>query len=209
MRWFKRKFLYCIISLTVPAACPACPVLVIGDSISAAHGLQRAEGWVALLQQKLDQENIACTVINSSIDGDTSAGGLQRIDQELSAHRPRIVVIELGGNDGLRGLPPGVLEANLKEMIRRVQTSGARVILLGIQIPPNYGKSYTALFEGVYDRLAADRSVRFVPKLLSGIGDHAEYMQSDGIHPNSDAQPLIRDEVWKILKNLLPDRSEK
>ncbi len=188
---------------------PACPVLVIGDSISAAHGLEPSQGWVALLQQKLDQENIACTVVNSSISGNTTAGGLARIDQEISAHRPGVVVIELGGNDGLRGLPPKVIEANLREMINRTRSSGARVILLGIQIPPNYGKSYTALFEGIYYRLANDLPVEFVPELLTGIGDHPEYMQQDGIHPNQSAQPLISRQVWNRLENILAGKTEQ
>ncbi|MGH8547948.1 MAG: arylesterase [Methylococcales bacterium] len=209
MRLFKNKFLFCVILIIVPSLGQACPVLVIGDSISAAHGLERSQGWVALLQQKLDRENMACTVINSSIDGDTSAGGLARIDQELASYHPGVVVIELGGNDGLRGLPPKVIQANLKEMIVRTRSSGARVILLGIQIPPNYGKSYTALFEGIYHRLASEMPIEFVPGLLSGIGDRPEYMQEDGIHPNRAAQPLISDQVWEKLQKILAEPTEK
>lgn len=203
MRLFKTKFLFCVILIIVPSLCLACPVLVIGDSISAAHGLERAQGWVALLQQKLNQENIACAVINSSISGDTSAGGLARIDREIAAYHPGVVIIELGGNDGLRGLPPKIIEANLGEMIARARAAGAEVILLGIQIPPNYGKSYTTLFEGIYPRLASKMPIEFVPRILAGIGDRPEYMQQDGIHPNPAAQPLISDQVYEKLKKIL------
>jgi acyl-CoA thioesterase I len=209
MRLFKNKFLSYVILIIVPTLSPACPVLVIGDSISAAHGLERSQGWVALLQQKLDQENMSCKVINSSIGGDTTAGGLARIDQELASYQPGILIIELGGNDGLRGLPPRIIQANLKEMILRAQASGAAVILLGIQIPPNYGKSYTALFEGIYHRLAEEMPIEFVPKLLTGIGDRPGYMQQDGIHPNRTAQPLIADQVWKKLQKILADPTRK
>lgn len=198
-----------MISIIVPALCRSCPVLVIGDSISAAYGLERSQGWVALLEQKLDQENIDCAVINSSISGDTSAGGLARIDRELSTNHPRVVIIELGGNDGLRGLPPEVIRANLQEMIGRSRSSGAEVILLGIQIPPNYGKSYTALFEAVYHHLAAELPIEFIPELLTGIGDHPEYMQADGIHPNQAGQPLITNRIWEKLQNILSGQKKK
>lgn len=206
MRWLNIKFLFFVISFIVPALCHGCVVLVIGDSISAAHGLERWQGWVALLQQKLDRENIDCTVINSSISGDTSAGGLARIDRELFTVHPGVVIIELGGNDGLRGLAPKIIQANLKEMIVRAGSSGARVILLGIQIPPNYGKSYTQLFEAVYHNLAEEMPIEYVPELLTGIGDHPEYMQEDGIHPNRAAQPLISDQVWTKLRTILPEQ---
>jgi acyl-CoA thioesterase I len=209
MRLFKNNFLFCVVLMTVPVYAPACPVLVIGDSISAAHGLESSQGWVALLEQKLEQENISCPVVNSSISGDTTAGGLARIDQEIAVHRPGVVVIELGGNDGLRGLPPKIIEANLREMIGRSHSSGARVILLGIQIPPNYGRSYTELFEGIYDRLAENLPIEYVPELLTGIGDRPEYMQQDGIHPNQSAQPLICDQVWNRLEKILAEKTAK
>lgn len=198
-----------MISIIVPTLCQSCPVLVIGDSISAAYGLERSHGWVALLEQKLEQENMDCAVINSSISGDTSAGGLARIDRELSTNHPGVVIVELGGNDGLRGLPPDVIRANLQEMIVRARSSGAGVILLGIQIPPNYGKSYTALFEGVYHRLAAELPIEFVPELLSGIGDHPEYMQADGIHPNQAGQAMITSQVWGKLQKFLSEQKKK
>ena len=209
MGMFKKKFQYYIWLMVVPVFSPACPILVLGDSISAAHGLERAQGWVTLLQQKLNQENMACPVINSSISGDTTAGGLARIDQELSKHHPGTVIIELGGNDGLRGLPPKVIQTNLKEMIARAQSSGAEVILLGIQIPPNYGKPYTNLFEGIYFDLASEMRIEFVPELLTGIGDHPEFMQSDGIHPNRSAQPLISNLVWNKLKKIIATQNPK
>lgn len=202
MRCFKIRFLYGVISLIVPVLCRSCPVLVLGDSISAAYGLERSQGWVALLEQKFERENMDCKVINSSISGDTSAGGLARIDRELAANRPRVVILELGGNDGLRGLPPKILEANLNKMILRARSSGARVILLGIQIPANYGKSYTTLFEAVYERLAAQLPIEFVAELLTGIGDHPEYMQQDGIHPNPAGQAMITDRVFEKIQKI-------
>jgi acyl-CoA thioesterase I len=209
MRLFNKINLIYVMLIFGPTLASACPVLVMGDSISAAHGLERSHGWVALLQQKLDRENMGCRVINSSIDGDTTAGGLARIDQEISSYHPKIVILELGGNDGLRGLSPKMIRANLKNMIAKAQSSGARVILLGIQIPPNYGKSYTDLFEGVYHRLAEEMPIEFVPEFLTGIGDHAEYMQQDGIHPNRTAQPLISDLVYEKVQKILSDRPEK
>lgn len=203
MRFFKNQFLFYWLLLLAPAQGSTCPVLVIGDSISAAYGLQQPQGWVALLQQNLAHENMACTVINASISGDTSSGGLARIDQALRTHQPGIVVIELGGNDGLRGLPPNLIKSNLKTMIEKSRAAQADVILLGIQIPPNYGKSYTTLFEQIYPDLAREMAVEFVPKLLTGIGDHAEYMQSDGIHPNPEGQSKIRDQVFEKISNMI------
>lgn len=205
MRCFKFQFLFVVISWLVPILCQSCPVLVLGDSISAAYGLERSQGWVSLLEQKFQHENMKCAVINASVSGDTSAGGLARIDRELTTHKPRALILELGGNDGLRGLPPKVTEANLKEIIVRARSSGARVVLLGIQIPPNYGKSYTTLFEAVYDRLASQMQVEFVADLLTGIGDHPEFMQADGIHPNPTGQSMISDRVFEKLQKILAD----
>lgn len=207
MLLFNNKFLSSLILFIVPVVCPACPILVIGDSISAAYGLEISQGWVALLQQKLNQENIVCNVINSSISGDTTAGGLARIDRDLSANHPGVVIVELGGNDGLRGLSPKITKANLKEMIIHAQASKARVILLGIQIPPNYGKPYKEWFEKIYQQLAIEMSIEFVPELLSGIGDNPKFMQQDGIHPNQAGQPLIANKVWIKLQAVIANRS--
>lgn len=177
--------------------------MVVGDSISTAYGMDIDQGWVALLQKQINQDSYTCKIINTSISGDTSAGGAARIDQHLSEYHPRIVILELGGNDGLRGLPPYIIKKNLKAMVDRSHASGAAVVLLGIRIPPNYGKAYTTRFEQIYYQLADETEVGFVPFLLKGIGDNTELMQHDGIHPNSTAQHLIMEMVWKQLKPIL------
>jgi acyl-CoA thioesterase-1 len=178
------------------------PVLVIGDSISAAFGLDTPErGWVALLQQKLKPRGIP--VFNASISGETTAGGLARIDELLTKHQPSIVVVELGGNDGLRGLSPKEMRANLADMIGRAQAAKAEVLLVGMRIPPNYGKRYTDLFQSVYPQVAAEHKVPLVPFLLDGIGGERDLMQTDGIHPNLKAQPILLSLVWQKLEPML------
>lgn len=183
--------------------CGAKTILVIGDSISAAHGLAIDKGWVALLQKKITSDKLDYQFINTSITGDTTNGGLSRIDQALSDHNPAVVIIELGGNDGLRGIPPQRMKANLDEMITRSQAAGARILLLGMRIPPNYGKRFTELFYQVYQKLARQHRIAFVPFFLEGIALDKSLMQSDGIHPNEAAQPILRDKVWAKLKPLL------
>lgn len=177
-------------------------VLVVGDSISAGYGLEKVDqGWVALLQAKLRPRGYG--VVNASISGDTSAGGLSRIDALLARHKPAIVILELGGNDGLRGLSPKQMEANLRDMIGRSKAAGAKVLLLGMQIPPNYGKRYADLFRNVYPELAESQKVALVPFLLDGVGGQEPMMQVDGIHPNRDAQALLLAQVWDKLEPLL------
>jgi len=178
-------------------------VLVIGDSISAGFGLDSSSGWVALLEQRLKQEDLARPVINASISGDTSAGGLSRLPALLKSHQPAIVIIELGGNDGLRGQSPAMLQQNLARMIKLAKDSGARVLLLGMRLPPNYGKRYTQSFAGVYADVASQQEVPLVPFFLEGIGGVAGMMQADGIHPAARAQPLLLENVWPLLRAML------
>ena len=174
--------------------------LVVGDSISAAFGLDTAQGWVALLQKRLDQQGRSIHVVNASISGDTSAGGLARLPALLAKHRPALVMIELGGNDGLRGTPLTQLQQNLAGMISASQTSGAQVMLLGMRLPPNYGKRYTEGFAGVYEQLAATHQVPLLPFFLEGVGGVPGLMQADGIHPTADAQPRLLDNLWPLLE---------
>lgn len=175
---------------------------MLGDSISAGYGLEKLDqGWVGLLGEKLKPRGIE--VVNASISGDTSAGGLDRVGALLERHHPAILIVELGGNDGLRGLPPAQMEANLDAIVGRARAAGAQVLLLGMKIPPNYGKRYTELFEKVYADLAAKRGLPLVPFLLDGVGGHDALMQADGIHPNQQAQPLLLDQVWRKLEPML------
>jgi len=179
-------------------------VVVLGDSISAAYGLTKPEdGWVALLQREARKAGVKLDLVNASISGETSAGGLARIDDVLERHRPAILILELGANDGLRGLPPSGMQANLGEIIQRAQAKNAKVLLLGMRIPPNYGKRFNDLFEGVFPALAAHYGLPYVPFLLEGVGGQVHLMQADGLHPNADAQPILKDAVWRRLQALL------
>lgn len=178
-------------------------IVVLGDSISAGYGLEVDQGWVDLLQLKLREQNRPYQVFNESISGETSAGGLARIDAALDAHQPAIVLLELGANDGLRGLPPKVMYRNLSEIIARSQQAGAKVLLLSMRIPPNYGKRYTQMFYDVYPKLAKHYQIPYIPFLIEDVALEAEYMQKDGLHPNAQAQPIIADIVWKYLVPML------
>ncbi|CRM12251.1 Esterase TesA precursor [Pseudomonas sp. 37 R 15] len=178
-------------------------VLIVGDSISAGFGLDTRKGWVALLEQRLKQEGFDDKVVNASISGDTSAGGLARLPAVLAAHKPEVVVIELGGNDGLRGQPPAQLKQNLASMIQASQDSGAKVLLLGMQIPPNYGKRYVDAFAKVFGEVAEEKKVPLVPFFLEGVGGHPDLMQADGLHPAVAAQGKLLENVWPTLKPLL------
>lgn len=178
-------------------------VLVVGDSISAAFGLDTRVGWVALLEKRLVEGGYSQPVINASISGDTSAGGLARLPALLAQHRPELVIIELGGNDGLRGQAPAQLQQNLAAMIDRSREAGAKVLLLGMQLPPNYGQRYTRAFAEVYVQLAEQKQVPLVPFFLQGVGGVAGMVQADGIHPTQAAQPRLLDNVWPILQPML------
>jgi acyl-CoA thioesterase-1 len=174
--------------------------VILGDSLSAAYGMELDESWPSLLQQHLKQNGYAYRVFNSSIAGDTTQGGLSRLPRLLEAHRPRVVIIELGGNDGLRGLPLEVTRKNLAQMIELSRAAGAHVVLAEMRIPPNYGRSYTEQFNETYHELAERNGVTLLPFLLEDIALDAKLMQEDGIHPTAQAQPLLLEKVWKVLE---------
>lgn len=181
-------------------------LLVVGDSLSAEYGLPRGSGWVALLERRLAEQGIAAEVVNASVSGDTTAGGRNRLPALLERHRPTHVVIELGGNDALRGLPLASTEANLVAMTRAARTIGARVVITGMQVPPNYGRRYADDFAALFGRIAEAEGAALVPFLLAGVADvpdAADWFQSDRIHPNARAHPRILDNVWPVLRPLL------
>ncbi|WP_133717377.1 arylesterase [Methylocaldum gracile] len=197
-----RKLLLSFIFLVLPGLCQAKTVLVLGDSISAGYGLEKIDhGWVAMLQEAA--RPLGAEVVNASISGETSAGGLARIDELLRRHRPTVVILELGANDGLRGLSPKQLEANLSEMTVRSKAAGAEVLLLGMKIPPNYGKRYADLFRNVFHRVTETHDTAFVPFLLEGVGGQDHLMQADGLHPNREAQAILFRQVWDKLEPIL------
>jgi len=178
-------------------------IVVVGDSISAGYGIEVDQGWVALLQNKLIKSHSDYSISNESISGDTSAGGLARIDAILSSRKPDLVLLELGANDGLRGLSPLLMKSNLTEIINRSQKAGAKVILLGMKIPPNYGKRYIDLFYNVYPQLAKELGIPFIPFILEEVALVKDLMQADGLHPNAKAQPIIADKIASYLTPLL------
>ncbi len=178
-------------------------VLVVGDSISAALGLDTRQGWVSLLQERLREGGFEHQVVNASISGDTTSGGLARLPALLSQHRPQLVIIELGGNDGLRGQPAAQLQQNLARMVDLSKEAGAGVLLLGMRLPPNYGQRYTEAFARTFSDVAQDKQVPLVPFLLDGVGGVPGMMQADGIHPAEAAQGRLLDNVWPTLKPLL------
>ncbi len=178
-------------------------VLVLGDSISAAYGIDSAAGWVALLRQRLAGTQPAYRVINASVSGDTTRTGLNRLGAALEQYQPSVVIVELGGNDGLRGLSFAEIEANLTGIIDMSQQRGAKVLLTGLRLPPNYGSVYTKHFDALFQRLADSQGVALVPRLLENIDDRPALMQADGIHPNAAAQARILDNVWSGLRSLL------
>jgi len=191
----------------MPIATMAKSIVVLGDSISAGYGIDVSEGWVNLLQQKFKQAPSDYVIHNESISGDTSAGGLARIDSILSRHQPMMVLIELGANDGLRGLSPQEMKRNLSDIIQRSENAGAKTMLLGMKIPPNYGKRYIEMFYAIYPQVAAELSVPLVPFILEDVALHPEMMQADGLHPNALGQPLIAQKVWEALWPMLNHQS--
>jgi acyl-CoA thioesterase-1 len=181
-------------------------ILVVGDSLSAEYGLQRGSGWVSLLEKKLALEKIAATVINASVSGDTTSGGRSRLPALLAQHKPAVVIIELGGNDALRGLPLAMTERNLAEMARAAKSAGARVLLAGMQVPPNYGRQYNEDFAALFGKVAKAEGTALLPFLLKGVGDApnaSELFQPDRIHPKEAAHPIILGNVWPVLRPLL------
>ncbi len=195
-----------VLALLLAATAPAHAartILVFGDSLSAGYGIDVGKGWVALLQAKLQREGYGYRVINASVSGETTAGGLARLPRALALHRPAVVILELGGNDGLRALPIDAMRANLAQMVRLAKAGGAAVLLLGMRIPPNYGPQYADQFWSSYGEVARRRKVPLVPFLLQGIALIPGSMQADGLHPNESAQPRVLANVWPALKPLL------
>jgi len=178
-------------------------LLVLGDSLSAAYGIPRQQGWVALLQQRLSKAGYPHQVINASITGDTTAGALARLPAALREQRPALVVIELGGNDGLRGFSLDQLRANLERLVSLSRAEGAKVLLLGVRLPANYGSAYGERFHQVYAQVSQSTLVPLVPFFLAGVAETREGMLADGIHPGAAAQPRILDNVWPALQPLL------
>ena len=178
-------------------------ILIVGDSISASYGINPKSGWVNLLANKITQEKIPYQVINASISGDTTINGVNRLPALINKHKPDIVIIELGGNDGLRGIQINVIQNNLERMIKTSHINGAKILLAGMKIPPNYGRRYTQSFHQIYLNLADKYSISLVPFMLEGVGGQASLMQADGIHPTAKAQPLIVETVWKYLSLML------
>ncbi len=201
----KRLFFLLVLWWAAVSADAGTPViLVFGDSISAGYGLPRVEqGWVALLQAKLKDQGYGYQVVNASVSGETTAGGLARLPRSLGLHHPAIVILELGGNDGLRALPVAPMRANLTRMAELAAGAGAKVLLLGMRMPPNYGPEYTARFARVYAEVAHDQKLTLVPFLLEDIALSPDLMQADGFHPNQSGQPKLLENVWPALKPLL------
>jgi acyl-CoA thioesterase I len=213
----RRWLAHCSVLVASAAASTAMPswaavggpvrrILVVGDSLSAEYGITRGSGWVALLEQRLAREKSGATVVNASISGDTTSGGLTRLPSLLRQHKPDLVIIELGGNDALRGLPLDMTRANLTEMARLSAAAGAKVVIVGMQLPPNYGRDYGERFASLFAEVARSEKAALVPFLLKGVADgpRAEAMfQPDRIHPLASAQPAMLDNVWSVVGPLL------
>ena len=190
-------------ALAAPGYSASKNLLVLGDSLSAEYGLARGTGWVKLLQRRLAEGGHDLTVINASISGETTAGGKARLPALLKQHRPAVLILELGGNDGLRGLPLPATQANLRDMIGIAKAAGVRVLLLGMQMPPNYGPDYSRRFSAMYQQLARAHGISLVPFFLAGLDDTDKFFQPDRIHPNQRAQATMLENVWPSLKPLL------
>jgi acyl-CoA thioesterase-1 len=191
------------VGATTPAKSQTRTILVLGDSLSAGYGIKTEQGWVTLLSRRLEREGYGYRVINASVSGETTSGGVNRLPRALALHKPAVVIVELGGNDGLRGLPIELSRANLVRMIAMSQKAGARVLLVGMKIPPNYGPRYSSEFERTFAALAAQYRTAFVPFFLDFVALDPQLMQTDGIHPNAKAQPRLLDNLWPKLSPLL------
>jgi acyl-CoA thioesterase I len=189
------------LSHAIAAAAPT--ILVMGDSLSAAYGIPTDAGWVSLLQRRLKAQGYDARVVNASVSGETTAGGLARLPQALDQHDPEFVIIELGANDGLRGMSPSVIKENLRRMVELSRAHGARVLLTGVRIPTNYGEAYRQLYYSQYEAVAEETGVPLVPFLLKGVVQNPELLQDDGLHPTAAAQPRILNNVWPALTKLL------
>jgi len=183
-------------------------VMVFGDSLSAAYNLDLEQGWVRIIARRIEAAKLPWTVVNASITGETTAGGLRRIPEDLRLHKPSIVLIELGANDALRGQPVAGMRRNLEEIVRQVKQARAEPVLVGMMIPPNYGIDYAAQFHGMYGALAKKSDAALVPFLLDGMADKPELFQADQVHPTAAAQERIADNVWKVLEPLLKKKAK-
>ena len=197
------RFLLLLVLIAVAPAHAARTILVFGDSLSAGYGLPSGTGWVSLLEQRLKRDRLDYAVVNGSISGETTLGGRNRIVSALAEHRPSVVVVQLGGNDGLRGNSIEETRRNLIAIVQASRVSGAKVLLVGIRIPPNYGQVYTRRFEALFAEVARQQNASLVPFMLQGFADKREWFQSDGIHPAVEAQPRILDNIYRRLRALL------
>jgi acyl-CoA thioesterase-1 len=208
-----RAFIVVAVMLTLLLAAPAraepAVILVFGDSLSAGYGLPQGAGWVDLLQRRLTDRSLDYRVVNASISGETTLGGRNRLAGALREHRPKVVILALGANDGLRGQSIDAMRENLNAMVRASRATGAKVLLVGMRIPPNYGSQYSQKFRAVYSDVAAGMKIPLVPFLLEGFADRRELFQADGIHPTAQAQPLMLDTVWHGLEPLLAPAARK
>ena len=195
------------VASAAPAAQTRPVIAVLGDSLSAEYGLPRDTGWVALLRERLAAERLDYSVVNASISGDTTSGGLTRLGIVMQRLKPSIVIVELGANDALRGVPLTTTEHNLRAIIAQIRNGGAKPVLVGMYVPPNYGLDYTQRFHALYGQLSKELHVPLVPFLLAGIVNHPELFQSDQLHPTRQAQPMLLDNVWPTLKPLLGNAS--
>lgn len=200
-----RLLLLCLALCLAPASAGAYTktLLVYGDSLSAGYGVPREQSWVNLLARRIREEGVDYNVVNASISGETTAGGAQRIGSVLKAHRPSVVVLELGANDGLRGQPLDVMRRNLETMIEACRRAGARVLLIGMRLPPNYGRDYTERFHQTFLDVARRHKLPVVPFLFEGFADNRAYFQPDAVHPSAQAQPLMLATVWPVLRPVL------
>ncbi len=213
MRTRRRRLLAClplaaVLGLSASASAHSAPktVLVLGDSLSAEYGLSRGAGWVSLLEQRLKQKNISANIVNASISGETTSGGRTRLPALLKKFKPAVVVVELGANDGLRGLPAPSAEANLRAIGDQAKSAGAEVLLVGIRIPPNYGRNYADQIYSMYGKLAKQLNTPLVPFMLEGVADKSQLFQADRLHPLAQAHPIILDNIWPQLLPMLKPR---
>ncbi|MGD9296474.1 MAG: arylesterase [Chromatiales bacterium] len=208
MSFHKFLLMIVLLALIAPTAASARQViLVLGDSISSAYGIDKEQGWVALLQQRLDSQYPGWEVINASVSGDTTRTGLKRLAPALDAHRPTIIV-ELGGNDGLRGLPFSEIRESLSSIVETARQRDVQVLLAGIRLPPNYGEAYNSIFTGIYSEVAGKYDISLVPQLMYQVAEKSELMQEDGIHPTAEAQPQLLENVWVELESMLDSVSQ-
>ena len=205
LAFLKKWAVFLLVTLAASASAYSAPktVLVVGDSLSAEYGIARGAGWVSLLEQKLKAEKVEARVVNASISGETTSGGRARLPALLGQHRPDIVVIELGANDGLRGLPVSSAEANLRAMVAMARDKKAEVLLVGMRMPPNYGRAYTEKFFDMFKKVSAETRSPLVPFMLEGVADKPAMFQQDRLHPLADAHPIILSNIWPQFASLI------